>query len=206
VAIGSEITITLDIRSSSSGKNMESISLRHTQSAFALLLIACTLPCFADSVYKCRNAQGVLEYRGMPCEAQKSAVSSWNAAVDPDLPEVPPMIIKSGEGGHFFVDGTINGNKMKFLIDSGATTVTLPVAMQKSAKLICREDVMVHTANGIAKNCITRIKELRFGKFTINDVVATIAPNLSQPLLGMNVLSQFRIEQDKEEMRISERK
>ncbi|PJC03913.1 MAG: TIGR02281 family clan AA aspartic protease, partial [Gallionellales bacterium CG_4_9_14_0_8_um_filter_55_61] len=48
--------------------------------------------------------------------------------------------------------------------------------------------------------------ELRFGKFTLNNIAATLAPNLDQPLLGMNVLSQFRIVQDKEEMRISDRK
>jgi predicted aspartyl protease len=33
-----------------------------------------------------------------------------------------------------------------------------------------------------------------------------IAPNLSQPLLGMNVLQQLRIEQNDGEMRISVRK
>ncbi len=174
--------------------------------AFAILCSTFALPCAADNVYKCRNAQGALEYRGMPCVAQKNAVASWGAAVDPDLPKELPMTIKSQEGGHFFVEGSVNGNQVRFLIDTGATAVSLPVAMQKSAKLTCRTDVMVNTANGIAKNCVTTVTELRFGKFTVKNVVATIAPNLTQPLLGMNVLSQFRIEQDQQEMRISNQK
>ncbi|PIV14967.1 MAG: TIGR02281 family clan AA aspartic protease [Gallionellales bacterium CG03_land_8_20_14_0_80_55_15] len=174
--------------------------------AIALLCLAFALPSHAENVYKCRNAQGELEYRGAPCETQKQAVSSWGAAVDPDLPEAPPMIVKAQEGGHFFTEGKINGNKVRFLIDTGATTVSLPLSMQKSAKLACGRNVMVGTANGNSKSCVTTIAELRFGKFTLNNIAATLAPNLDQPLLGMNVLSQFRIVQDKEEMRISDRK
>ena len=39
----------------------------------------------------------------------------------------------------------------------------------------------------------------------IKDVMAVIAPNLSQPLLGMNVLQQLKIAQEKGEMRLSTR-
>lgn len=172
----------------------------------ALLCLTFTTPALAGSVYKCRNAQGALEYSGSPCDALKQSVTSWNAAIDPDLPQEPPMILKSQEGGHFFVEGKINGNQLKFLIDTGATTVSLPVSMQKAAKLSCKQNVTMDTANGKSQSCVTIIAELRFGKFTVRNVAATLAPNLAQPLLGMNVLSQFHIEQDKEEMRITQRK
>lgn len=177
-----------------------------TRSALALLFLTCALPALAGSVYKCRNAQGNLEYSGSPCTTQNQSVSSWNAAVDPDLPQEPPMILKPQEGGHFFVDGKINGVQAKFLIDTGATTVSLPISMQKGAKLTCKQNVTMDTANGKSQSCVTVIAELRFGQFTVRNVAATLAPNLTQPLLGMNVLSQYRIEQDKEEMRISKRK
>jgi len=175
------------------------------QTSLTLLCLTFALPCAAESVYKCRNAQGVLEYLGMPCTAQKQTVSSWNAAIDPDLPIAPPMIIKSQQGGHYFVEGAINGNQVQFLIDTGATTLSLPIALQKTAQLVCQKDVVMTTANGTSKSCMTSISELRFGKFTLHNVIATLAPNLTQPLLGMNVLSQFHIEQDNQEMRISNR-
>lgn len=174
--------------------------------ALALLCLTISIPGLAGSVYKCRNAQGELEYSGSPCEAQKQPVSTWNAAIDPALPQEPPMALKPQQGGHFFVEGEINGNPLKFLIDTGATTVSLPVSIQKSAKLSCKQNVTMDTANGKSQSCVTVIAELRFGKFTVRNVTATLAPNLTQPLLGMNVLSQYRIEQDKDEMRISQRK
>ena len=187
-----------------SGENMTSATQHITRAALMLLSLSVTLPCLADNVYKCRNSQGKLEYSGSPCEAQKQAVSSWGAAIDPDHPQPLPMIIKAQAGGHFFVDGKINGHQVQFLIDTGATTVSLPASMQKNAKLTCKQDVMVDTANGKSKNCVTTVAELRFGNYTINNIVATLAPNLTQPLLGMNVLSRYRIEQSKQEMRISE--
>jgi len=187
-----------------SGKNMTSTTKLFVRSALILLSLFITLPCHADNVYKCRTSQGKLEYSGSPCAAQKQAVSSWGAAIDPDHPQPLPMIIKAQGGGHFFVDGKVNGHQLRFLIDTGATTVSLPASMQKNAKLVCKQDVMVDTANGKSKNCVTTIAELRFGDYTIKNIVATLAPNLTQPLLGMNVLSRYRIEQSKQEMRIYE--
>ena len=63
----------------------------------------------------------------------------------------------------------------------------------------------MQTANGSIKGCSTTIKKLNFGPFVIKDVMAVIAPNLSQPLLGMNVLQQLKIAQEKGEMRLSTR-
>jgi clan AA aspartic protease (TIGR02281 family) len=63
----------------------------------------------------------------------------------------------------------------------------------------------MQTANGTTDACSTTIEKLNFGPFEIKDVMAVIAPNLTQPLLGMNVLQQLKIAQDKGEMRLSTR-
>ena len=65
---------------------------------------------------------------------------------------------------------------------------------------------MMGTANGDVGGCSTTITELKLGKgnLVLKDVTAVIMPNLSQPLLGMNVLGQFNIEQKESEMQISE--
>ena len=43
----------------------------------------------------------------------------------------------------------------------------------------------------------------KFGHFTLHYVDAVVMPNLSQPLLGMNVLKQFRVKQNNGQMRLS---
>jgi aspartyl protease family protein len=63
----------------------------------------------------------------------------------------------------------------------------------------------MQTGNGQTQVCGTTIHKLRFGHFTLHDVQAVIAPNLSQPLLGMNVLKQFHVGQDNGEMHLSRR-
>ena len=61
----------------------------------------------------------------------------------------------------------------------------------------------MNTANGVADACTAKIKKLQFGPFFVQDVAAVIVPNLSQPLLGMNVLQLFKVAQENGEMNIS---
>ena len=61
------------------------------------------------------------------------------------------------------------------------------------------------TGNGNISVCTSTIQKLKFGTFTLLNVEAIIAPNLNQPLLGMNVLRKFRVEQDGGEMRLSKK-
>ena len=89
------------------------------------------------------------------------------------------------------------------MIDTGASTVTIPQGPANQAGLVCLSQSMSQTANGLAQTCTTVIQKLKFGSFILTNVEATIAPNLAQPLLGMNVLKQFRVEQDSGEMRLS---
>lgn len=164
------------------------------------------------SVYKCRNQQGELIYQGSPCEQDTLAVSSWETAVSPMYREEEKSapasasstyIVKQGDGGHYFIDGTINGKPLTFLVDTGATAVSLPREIAYMAHMSCEENIRVNTANGSASVCIAVIATLKLGPFTLKNVPATIMPNLDQPLLGMNVLQQFKIEQDNGEMKIS---
>ena len=61
----------------------------------------------------------------------------------------------------------------------------------------------MQTGNGTTQGCTVTIEKLKFGHFTLHYVDAVVMPNLGQPLLGMNVLKQFRVEQDNGQMRLS---
>lgn len=152
---------------------------------------------FADTIYKCKNQQGSLLYQEQPCAETTKSVSSWGSA------SASALVIAQGSQGHYYVDGAVNTHKLNFVIDTGASVVTLPQSDADAAGLVCKSRTSMKTGNGTVQACLTTISNLKFGGFTLKNVEAIIAPNLGQPLLGMNVLNRFRIEQDAGEMRLT---
>lgn len=150
----------------------------------------------AATIYKCKSTQGAMLYQEKPCAQESKSVASWGSASG------APLVLAQSHHGHYFVDGSVNQHKLNFVVDTGASVVALPQGMATSAGLSCQRQVMTITANGQALACTTMIQTLKFGGFTLKNVEAIISPNLSQPLLGMNVLKQFRVEQDGGEMRL----
>jgi len=175
------------------------------------ILLSVSAGAWAGTIFKCKNAAGVLLYQEKPCEKEVQAVSSWASSssmtveVDPDSPAADntPLILGQGSGGHYYVDGAVNDSYLNFVIDTGATTVALPLAIASTAGVKCKQAVMMRTGNGTTQGCVVTIQKLKFGNFTLHYVDAVVMPNLAQPLLGMNVLKQFRVEQDNGQMRLS---
>ncbi len=156
-------------------------------------------------VYKCKNQQGDLIYQKSPCNEAAQAISSWSAkAKQPSLPVATTLIIEQNNTGHYFIAGAVNDTDVTFVVDTGASVISLPSTVAQSADIQCRNHVKLSTANGVAKACTAMISKLTFGAFTLEDVEAVIVPNLAEVLLGMNVLQRFNIVQQDGEMRISE--
>lgn len=172
-------------------------------------LLSTSLCASAGTIFKCKNAEGVLQYQEKPCAKEVQSISSWAdtsaSQVDSDSPnsDNQPLVLGQGAGGHYYVDGSVNDSFLNFVVDTGATVVALPTAVASSARLKCKQAVMMSTANGQSQGCVTTIEKLRIGNFTLRNVDAVVQPNLGQPLLGMNVLKQFRVEQDNGQMRLS---
>jgi aspartyl protease family protein len=129
------------------------------------------------------------------------AIASWGAAEMQQLDGV--LILKQRGNGHYFLEATVNDKALTLLVDTGASGISLPMSFALSAKITCRNKTYTQTANGIAEACTTIIPKLMFGPFTLTNVPALLSKTLSQPLLGMNVLQKFKIEQNNGEMRIS---
>ncbi|HXU93927.1 MAG TPA: TIGR02281 family clan AA aspartic protease [Gallionella sp.] len=177
------------------------------------LAVLLTSGAWAGTVYKCRNPQGDLVYQEVPCKQDAQSIKSWSA-----MSEAQPadegtagstangtLVIPQRGNGHYFVDGSINGKALTFVVDTGASSVVLPRPVAMAAGVYCRDQVLMQTVGGAASGCSSVVAKLRFGQFQIRDVPVMIAPNLTQPLLGMNVLQQFRIEQDGGQLRLSPR-
>jgi clan AA aspartic protease (TIGR02281 family) len=162
-------------------------------------------------VYKCKDSQGKLLYQKTACAESNKEVISWTpkTEVKPVEQETPKKneatVIKQGAGGHYFLNGEINSHFVTFVVDTGATMVALPRSVATSASLFCNDKVVMDSANGTSGGCTTTITELKIDKRVLKNVTAVIMPNLSQPLLGMNVLGGLNIEQKEGEMKISDR-
>lgn len=182
----------------------------------AATLIALSIsPGSADTVHKCKNAQGKMLYQKTPCTENVQEVSSWTPknTVKPAEPESRKktnevIVIKQASNGHYFLEAEVNSHAITFVVDTGATSVVLPGSVAKTASLICDENMVAKTANGLTRGCTTVITELKLGRgsLVLKNVHAAIAPKLDMPLLGMNVLQGFDIQQKDGVMEISERK
>src|SRR4051812_38404170 len=95
--------------------------------------------------------------------------------------------------GHFWVDATINGRAVRFLVDSGATMTTIDrrTAAEANIHVSARPDQYVRTGNGIIRVSSGRASELAVGRITRRDVGVQIADNDDLNVLGMNFLSSL---------------
>ena len=95
--------------------------------------------------------------------------------------------------GHFWVEGEVNGKKVKFLVDSGATMTTIDreTALRAGVAVSRRADQLVRTGNGIIRVSSGRAAELQIGGITRQNVGLQIADHDNLNVLGMNFLSSL---------------
>ena len=93
--------------------------------------------------------------------------------------------------GHFWVNAKLNGQDVKFLVDSGATMTTIDrdTARQSGVAVSPRRDEFVRTGNGIIRVSSGRADELSVGGIDRRDVGLQVADNDDLNVLGMNYLS-----------------
>jgi aspartyl protease family protein len=95
--------------------------------------------------------------------------------------------------GHFWVEGWINGQRVKFLVDSGATMTTIDrdTAVKAGIEVSSRRDQFVRTGNGVIRVSSARARDLKVGAIERRDIGLQIAENDKLNVLGMNFLSSL---------------
>jgi aspartyl protease family protein len=106
------------------------------------------------------------------------------------------IILKADRQGHFRGTVSINNVPMPFLIDTGATTNTIPENMAIAAGLPVGRLIRSNTAGGQVLEHLTRIDSLRIGNAEIRNLDASINQHLNEVLIGMNTLKYFRMTQE----------
>jgi len=107
------------------------------------------------------------------------------------------LVLKRSADGHYFFPGTINGRPVTFLLDTGATLVSVPAHLAAGLGLRAGATQQSITANGTVSTRATRLDSLAFGPFDLRDVPASINPGMAdnQILMGMSVLKHLDFSQ-----------
>jgi aspartyl protease family protein len=105
------------------------------------------------------------------------------------------IVLQRNRYGHYVFDGEINAKPVTFLVDTGATTTSIPANLQKYLRLKAGPAFNVWTANGVATAYMTRLDELKMGEILLSDIKASLNPGLPGDaiLLGMNVLKRMEL-------------
>ena len=95
--------------------------------------------------------------------------------------------------GHFYVDAMVNGTKVRFLVDSGATMTTIGRNTAALAKVPVsnRRNQMVRTGNGIVRVASGRAGQFDIGIIRRSNVGLHVADNDDLNVLGMNYLTSL---------------
>ena len=98
--------------------------------------------------------------------------------------------------GHFYAEVEVNGTKIEFVIDTGATDIVLSEADAKSLGFSMQSLVYsgsASTANGDVPIARIKLDTITLGRFTDHSIPATVnGGELATSLLGMRYLQRFR--------------
>jgi aspartyl protease family protein len=103
--------------------------------------------------------------------------------------------LKRSADGHFHWPGRVNGVAVDFLVDTGATSTALPLALAQEAGLTLEGSMRSSTAGGEVEGRIARADIALQGGIAAQRLRVAVLPRLEAPLLGMDIISKLRLSQ-----------
>ncbi len=121
-----------------------------------------------------------------------------NREINPSKAQIKDnqITIKAAQDGHFYINAKINNSEIRFMIDTGATNVSLSLKDAKKAGINIDQLVfnqIYQTANGKALAASINLKEIEIEGLVFRDVKASVnQSDMEISLLGMNFLKQMK--------------
>jgi aspartyl protease family protein len=170
------------------GSKPKTLSLGQTSDGVKLLA--------ADSQAATLQIEGNTKRLGMGQAASVAGKSSGATA---------NAILYANTQGHYVSDCQINGASLKFLLDTGATSVVLNSGDAKFANIDYKrgEPMQVSTANGVVTAYRVTIAMLKIGGITLNQVEASVLEGGSPPLVLMGMSALSRIDMKREDIALT---
>jgi len=118
------------------------------------------------------------------------------------------VTLAAGPGGHFVGEGAVNGQPVRFLVDTGATSIALPASLAQRAGIDFRKGApsMSNTANGLVHVYRVNLDTVRLGGIELNSVDAVVfEAGLDTALLGMSFLNRVDMRREGDTMNLTRR-
>lgn len=118
------------------------------------------------------------------------------------------IVLTAGSGGHFMTQGAINGNTTQFMVDTGASVVSMSVADAERMRVNYKagQPVRMNTANGTAQGWAVKLSSVRISDVEVYEVEAVVTPqNMPFVLLGNSFLTRFQMQRDNDQMTLTRR-
>ncbi|VAW60514.1 Aspartyl protease [hydrothermal vent metagenome] len=130
----------------------------------------------------------ILDQQNNPNQSVKSTTLNGN---------IKQLVLNRNNQGHYVANGTINGQPVVFMLDTGATVVSIPQAIAKKLKLVAGPTATFQTANGSTEVYLTRLEQIALGDISLSNIRATINPGYDSDeiLLGMSFLKHLEFTQ-----------
>ena len=106
------------------------------------------------------------------------------------------LIIPRARDGHFYANGEVNGQPVRFLIDTGASFVAVSEKLGKAARLAGGQAMIFRTANGDLRGRMHTGVAVSVGPIALSSTrvgVGLVAGDDNIALLGQSFLSRFEM-------------
>ncbi|MBA6421217.1 retropepsin-like aspartic protease family protein [Pseudomonas neustonica] len=113
--------------------------------------------------------------------------------------ETQRVSIARGEGGHFIANGSINGQNVQFMVDTGATSVAMNAIQARRLGidfLVTGTEVRASTASANVKAYRVRLDRVKVGDIELNGIDGLVLEGRfpTDVLLGMSWLNRVRMD------------
>lgn len=118
------------------------------------------------------------------------------------------IVLMADGRGHFINSGTINGQPMQYMVDTGASTVAIgrSDADRMGIKYQNGQPVRMSTANGVAQAWRVKLDNIRIGDVEVFGVEAVVTPQaMPFVLLGNSFLGEFQMTRTNDQMVLEKR-
>ena len=124
-------------------------------------------------------------------------------------PAAETVSITADTLGHFTADGQVNGQPMRFVVDTGASLVSIPVSEAQRLSLDYQkgQKARMNTANGATTGYLVKLDTVKVGGVTLHGVDAVVieGTGFGAPLLGMSFLNRMNMKREGDIMTLTRR-
>jgi len=142
-------------------------------------------------------------------EQKKTLMLGPHHAGPSPVPASQSVTLTADPRGHFMVEGQINGGPVRFLVDTGATSIALSSSEAHRLGIDYRsgQPGLMGTANGTATAYRVRLDTVRVGDIVINNVEGAVLEGNQMPmaLLGMSFLNRMEMRREGQTMVLTKR-